>query len=169
MKHFVIICLRTFNVISVPCLNCILFFPFAVLPDVTNHCLDKNSNQDVGPVSAQAVDSLNNLTSSSPNDSSFGLDQNLNLTLSNKPSPGPLPQTQALRPPTLPVLSSLNKPDPSEVDDQAPTTSDSSPDSNLIPSQDICMDPDALNGNRNCDAVLSSTKLACDTNNGIIT
>ncbi|TMS03395.1 Transforming acidic coiled-coil-containing protein 1 [Larimichthys crocea] len=38
-----------------------------VLPDVANHFLDKNLNQDVGPVSSQEVDSLNNLTSSSPN------------------------------------------------------------------------------------------------------
>ncbi|XP_059193782.1 transforming acidic coiled-coil-containing protein 1-like isoform X2 [Centropristis striata] len=145
-----------------------------VLPDVTNQFLDNNSNQDVGPVSSQEVDSLNNLTSSSPNDRSFGLDQNLNLTLSNKPSPGeglssssPLPQSLALRPPTLSVLSLLNKPDPSEVDDQAPVTSDSSPDSNLIPSPDICVDPDLLNGNINCDK--QNAKLTCETNGTIIT
>lgn len=140
-----------------------------VLPDVTNHFLDKNLNQDVGPVSSQDVDSLNNLTSSSPNDSSFGLDQNLNLTLSNKPRTGPLSQPQALRPPSLSVVSPLNKPDPSEVDDEAPVTSDSSPDSNLIPGHDICMDPDLLNGNMNSDTVLSNAKLTSETNNTIIT
>lgn len=147
---------------------------FAVLPDVTNHFLDKNSNQDVGPVSSQEVDSLNNLTGSSPNN--FGLDQNLNLTLSSRPSPGeglspssPLPRPQALRPPSLSVVSPLNKPDPSEVDDEAPVTSDSSPDSNLIPSHDICVDPDLLNGNMNSDTVLSNTKLTCETSGTIIT
>ncbi|XP_010731998.2 transforming acidic coiled-coil-containing protein 1 isoform X3 [Larimichthys crocea] len=140
-----------------------------VLPDVANHFLDKNLNQDVGPVSSQEVDSLNNLTSSSPNDSSFGLDQNLNLTLSNKPRTGPLSQPQALRPPSLSVVSPLNKPDPSEVDDEAPVTSDSSPDSNLIPGHDICMDPDLLNGNMNSDTVLSNAKLTSETNNAIIT
>ncbi|TKS78788.1 Transforming acidic coiled-coil-containing protein 1 [Collichthys lucidus] len=140
-----------------------------VLPDVANHFLDKNLNRDVGPVSSQEVDSLNNLTSSSPNDSSFGLDQNLNLTLSNKPRTGPLSQPQALRPPSLSVVSPLNKPDPSEVDDEAPVTSDSSPDSNLIPGHDICMDPDLLNGNMNSDTVLSNAKLTSETNNAIIT
>ncbi|XP_040011447.1 transforming acidic coiled-coil-containing protein 1-like isoform X2 [Xiphias gladius] len=147
-----------------------------VLPDVTNPLLDKNSNQDVGTLSIQEVDSLNNLTSSLPNSSSFSLDQNLNLTLSNKPSPGdglfpstPLPQPQALRPPSLSVLSPLNKPDPTEVDDEAPVTSDSSPDSNLIPSHDVCVDPDLLNGNMNSDTVLSNTKLTCETSNTIIT
>ncbi|KAM9360998.1 transforming acidic coiled-coil-containing protein 1-like [Symphorus nematophorus] len=132
-----------------------------VLPDVTNF-LDKNFNQDVGTVSSEEVDSLNNLTGSSPNDSSFGLDQNLNLTLSSKPP-------QALRPPSLSVLSPLNKPDPSEVDDEAPVTSDSSPDSNLIPSHDVCVDPDLLNGNMNSDTVLSNAKLTCETNSAIIT
>lgn len=131
------------------------------LPDVTNHFLDKNLNQDAAPVSSQEVDSLNNLTGSSANDSGFGFDQNLNLTLGGKPSPDPQPQ--AVRPPSLPVLSSLNRPDPSEVDDEAPLTSDSSPDSNLIPGHDICVDPDLLNGNMN------AAKLNCDTNNTIIT
>ncbi|KAK2837329.1 hypothetical protein Q5P01_014541 [Channa striata] len=140
-----------------------------VLCDVTNHFLDKNANQDVGTDSSQQVDSLNNLTSSSHNNSSFGLDQNLNLTLSTKPSAEqsltpskPLPQPQALRPPCLSVPASLNKPDPTEVDDEAPLTSDSSPDSNLIPSHDICGDPDLLNGNTN-------SKLICETSNSIIT
>ncbi|XP_035514479.1 transforming acidic coiled-coil-containing protein 1-like isoform X5 [Morone saxatilis] len=140
-----------------------------VLPDVTNLVLDKNFNQDMSPVPSQEVNSLNNLTRSSANDNSFGLDQNLNLTLGNKPSPGFLPQPQALRPPSLSVLSPLNKPDPSEVDDEAPVTSDSSPDSNLIPSHDICVDPDLLNGNVNSDAVQSNTKLTCETNSTIIT
>ncbi|XP_070689428.1 transforming acidic coiled-coil-containing protein 1-like isoform X2 [Pempheris klunzingeri] len=147
-----------------------------VLPDVTNRFLDKNSNQDVSLVSSQDVDSLNNLTGSSPNDSSLGLDQNLNLTLGKISSPGealssssPLPQPQALRPPSLSVRSPLNKPDPSEVDDEAPVTSDSSPDSNSIPSHDICVDPDLLNGNVNSDTALSNTKLTCETNSTIIT
>lgn len=117
------------------------------LPDVTNTFLDKNSNQNLGP---QEVDSLNNLTGSSQNGNSFGLDQNLNLTLSGKSSPGDgLSPSQAQRPPTLPFLSSLNKPDPSEVDDEAPLTSDSSPDSNLIPNHGVGVDPDLLNGNMN--------------------
>ncbi|XP_049435057.1 transforming acidic coiled-coil-containing protein 1-like isoform X1 [Epinephelus fuscoguttatus] len=144
-----------------------------VLPDVTNHILDKNSNQDVSPVSSQDVDSLNNLTGCLPNDRSIGLDQNLNLTLSSsKSSPGEglspsSPLLQALRPPTLSVLSPLNKPDPSEVDDEAPVTSDSSPDSNLIPTHDICVDPDLLNGNMNSNS--PNTKLTCESNGIIIT
>ncbi|XP_054466524.1 transforming acidic coiled-coil-containing protein 1-like isoform X2 [Anoplopoma fimbria] len=140
--------------------------------DVANHFMNKN--QDVGPVSSQEVDSLDNLTGSSPNDRSFGLDQNLNLTLSSRPSPGvgllpssPLPQPQALRPPSLAFLSPLNKPDPSEVDDQAPVSSDSSPDSNLISSHDSCVDPDLLNGNMNSNT--QNTKLTCETNGTIIT
>ncbi|XP_042344215.1 transforming acidic coiled-coil-containing protein 1-like isoform X2 [Plectropomus leopardus] len=142
-----------------------------VLPDVTNHFLDKNSNQDVSPVSSQEADSLNNLSGSSSNDCSFGLDQNLNLTLSSKSSPGeslspcsPLPQSQALRPPSLSFLSPLNKPDPCEVDDEAPVTSDSSPDSNLIPSHDPYVDP-----NGNMDSSAPNTKLSCETNGTIIT
>ncbi|XP_071755837.1 transforming acidic coiled-coil-containing protein 1-like [Centroberyx gerrardi] len=125
--------------------------------------LDKNSNQDVGPVSSQEVDTLNNLTGSSPNNSSFGLDQNLNLTLSIKPSlSSPPPQPPAVRPPSLSVLSPLSRPDPSEVDDEAPMTSDSSPDSNLNPSHDLCVDPDMLNGNMNSDPSLSDTQLTCN-------
>lgn len=131
------------------------------LPDVTNHSLDKNFNQNVDQVSSQKVDPLNNLTISSPDDSGFGLDQNLNLTLCSSPNP-------ASRPPSLSVISPLNKPDPSEVDDEAPVTSDSSPDSNLIPSHDICVDPDFLNGNKNSDTV-SNKKLTCETNGTIIT
>lgn len=152
-----------------------------VSSDVTNNFLDQNSNQDGSIVSSQEVDSLNNLTTPSLNNSSFSLDQNLNLTLSAKPSPGdarspsstaPLPQAQ--RPPSLPVLSPLNKPDPAEVDDEAPVTSDSSPDSNLIPSRDICLDTDLLNGNINSDPAQSNTKLSCNlegskTNSTIIT
>ncbi|XP_068994484.1 transforming acidic coiled-coil-containing protein 1-like isoform X2 [Embiotoca jacksoni] len=148
----------------------------AVLPDVTNHCLDKNSNQDVSTAPSREVDSLNNLTGSSPNNNSFSLDQNLNLTLSTKPGNGdglspssPPPQPQPLRPPSLSVLSPLNRPDPTEVDDEAPMMSDSSPDSNLTLNHDICVDPDLLNGNMNSDTVLSNTKLTCETNNAIIT
>nr|XP_019956623.1 PREDICTED: transforming acidic coiled-coil-containing protein 1 isoform X4 [Paralichthys olivaceus] len=136
-------------------------------PDVTNHFLDKNSK-------IEEVDSLNNLTISSPDNSSFCLDQNLNLTISSKPSPGeglspstPLPQPPAVRPPSLSVHSPLNKPDPTEVDDEAPVTSDSSPDSNLIPSRDICVDPDLLNGNKN--SMLLNTNLTCDNSDAIIT
>ncbi|XP_035495919.1 transforming acidic coiled-coil-containing protein 1 isoform X2 [Scophthalmus maximus] len=137
------------------------------LHDVTNHFLDNNA---VETVSFQEVDSLNNLTNSSPNNSSFSLDQNLNLTLSTKPSPGeglststPLPQPQAVRPPSLSVLSPLNKPDPTEVDDEAPVTSDSSPDSNSSRS----VDPDLLNGNTN--SLMSNKKLTCEINDTIIT
>ncbi|XP_054905026.1 transforming acidic coiled-coil-containing protein 1-like isoform X2 [Poeciliopsis prolifica] len=122
---------------------------------------------DVLSAPSQQVDSLNNLTGSTPNKGSFDLDQNLNLTLGSNagsredlsPS-GHLPQTAALRPPSLPVLSPLNKPDPSEVDDEALATSDSSPDTI---SCDECLDPDLLNGN-----VSSNTKLACETSNSII-
>lgn len=160
VKHFVISCFL---------INPYLSVFFAVLPDITNHFLDKNFNQNVGQVTSQVVDSLNNLTGSSPNDSRFGLDQNLNLTLSNKPSPGPLPGSQPLRPPSLSVVSPLNKPDPSEVDDQAPLTSDSSPDSNLIPGHDIGVHPDLLNGNMNSDSVLSNTKLTCETSSAVLT
>ncbi|XP_010772251.1 transforming acidic coiled-coil-containing protein 1-like [Notothenia coriiceps] len=132
----------------------------------TNHFLDNNSNQEVGPDSSPDVDSLNNLSNSTTNNRSFGLDQNLNLTLSNKPSPGGVhqPQPPALRPPSLSVLSSLNKPDPSEVDDVAPAVSDSSTDSNSTPSHDICVDPDLLNGNLN-----SNSKLTCESNGTVIT
>ncbi|XP_029366212.1 transforming acidic coiled-coil-containing protein 1 isoform X2 [Echeneis naucrates] len=147
------------------------------LPDVTNSFLDKNSNQDVGPLSFREVDSLNNLTSSSSNNTSLSVDQNLNFTQSTKPRPGeglhppsaPLPQPQALRPPSLSVQSPLNRPDPSEVDDEAPVTSDSSPDSNLIPSHDIYPDPDLLNGNMNSDTMLSNKKLVCETKDTVIT
>lgn len=142
---------------------------FTVLPDGTNHFLDKNLNQDVDPGSTQEPDSLNDLTGVSPNDSSFALDQNLNLTLNNKSTPGALPELQPIRPPSLPVLSPLNKPDPSEVDDEAPLTSDSSPDSNLIPSNGSCMDPDFLNGNLTSDTVLPNTKLTSEINGTIIT
>ncbi|CAK6966629.1 transforming acidic coiled-coil-containing protein 1-like isoform X3 [Scomber scombrus] len=89
------------------------------------------------------------------------------MTLSPKPGEGlsltnPLPDHQAIRPPTLSVISPLNKPDPSEVDDEAPVTSDSSPDSNLTPSRDICVDVDLLNGNVNADSPLVNTKLTCN-------
>ncbi|XP_012718909.2 transforming acidic coiled-coil-containing protein 1 isoform X1 [Fundulus heteroclitus] len=128
---------------------------------------------DVPSAPAQQVDSLNNVTGSTANNGSFGLDQNLNLTLGSKPateeglSPcNRLPLTASLRPPSLPVLSPLNKPDPSEVDDEAPATSDSSPDAIC---RDDCLDPDLLNGNVRSDTVLSNTKLACESSNSIIT
>ncbi|CAI5650467.1 transforming acidic coiled-coil-containing protein 1 isoform X3 [Oreochromis niloticus] len=145
-----------------------------VFPDVTNHILNTVSSQDLGTAPSQEVDSLNNLTSSSPDNSGFSLDQNLNLTLSNKPGPEvvispskTLPQ--AARPPSLSVVSPLNKPDPSEVDDEAPVTSDSSPDSNLTLSHDISVDSDLLNGNMDSDISLSSTKLSCEPKGSIIT
>lgn len=136
---------------------------FTVLPDGTDHFLDKNLNQDVDPGSTQEPDSLNNLTGVSPNESSFGLDQNLNLTLDNRSAPGALPLLQPVRPPSLSVHSPLNKPDPSEVDDEAPLTTDSSPDSNLITSYGPCVDPDLLNGNLTSDTVLPNTKLTSET------
>ncbi|KAM8885302.1 transforming acidic coiled-coil-containing protein 1-like isoform 2-T2 [Spinachia spinachia] len=144
-----------------------------VLPDVTNHFLDKNSNQDVGPVSSQEVDSLNNLTGPSPDDCNFGLDHNLNLSLGSSPCPGGglspsslAPHPQALRPPSLALLSPPNQPDPSEVDDWAPGTSDSRPDSNLVSSTDICVDPDLLNGNMNSNT--QNAKPTCEANGKII-
>ncbi|XP_034026026.1 transforming acidic coiled-coil-containing protein 1-like isoform X2 [Thalassophryne amazonica] len=129
-----------------------------VHPDVTAPILDKNSNRDVHTNSSQEVNSLNNSTSCFVNSScSFGLDQNLNVSLSGKPGPekdlfpcSPLSQPQALRPPSLSVLSLLHKPDPAEVDDEAPNTSD-------------CVDPDLLNGNMNSDPMLSNTKLSCNS------
>ncbi|CAN9513272.1 unnamed protein product [Ophioblennius macclurei] len=147
----------------------------SALPDVTNQFLDRNSNQDVGTVSSQEVDSLNNLTISSPNNTSFNVDQNLNLTLGTKAVPGeglssssPLTQPPAVRPPSLSVVSPMNKPDPSEVDDQAPVTPDSSPDSNFTFSRNSGVDPDLLNGNMNSDLVPLNTKLTSDTSNTIL-
>ncbi|XP_053725956.1 transforming acidic coiled-coil-containing protein 1-like isoform X2 [Synchiropus splendidus] len=99
-----------------------------------NHFLDKNSIQDVASVPSRVLDNQ------TPNNSSFHLDQNLNLTLSTKPEDSPVPPP--LRPPSLPVHSSLNTPDPSEVDDEAP-------------------DPDLLNGNMNPGLIQKNTKLPC--------
>ncbi|KAM6930206.1 transforming acidic coiled-coil-containing protein 1-like [Xenentodon cancila] len=139
--------------------------------DVTNQVLDRNSSQDVIPAPSQEVDSLNNFTGYSPNNDGFSLDQNLNLTLNGKPGSGQdlspssvLPHTPPVRPPSLPVVSLLIKPDPTEVDDEPPVTSDSSTDSNSTISQDFCVDPDLLNGNMKSD-----TQLTCETNNSIIT
>ncbi|XP_041757117.1 transforming acidic coiled-coil-containing protein 1 isoform X3 [Coregonus clupeaformis] len=102
--------------------------------------LDRNSNQDVYPASLQEVqDALNNLNSSSPSLSGAGLDQNLNLRLTSRPgeeeglSPSPLPQPRTLRPPSLAVH---NCPDPAEVDDLAPMTSD--------PNGNMNSDPNSL-------------------------
>ncbi|KAM8866105.1 transforming acidic coiled-coil-containing protein 1-like [Synchiropus picturatus] len=97
-----------------------------------NHFLDNNSIHDVASVPSRVLDNQ------TPNNSSFHLDQNLNLTLSTKPEDSPVPSP--LRPPSLPVHSSLNTPDPSEVDDEAP-------------------DPDLLNGNMNL--IQKNTKLPC--------
>lgn len=127
-----------------------------VILDISDHFLDKNSNQEVSLVSSQ--DSLNNLTTVAPSNSGFGLDQNLNLTLS-----------QALRPPSLPVVSPLNRPDPSEVDDEAPLTFDPSPASHLIPSHDVSVDPDLLNGNVSSDGKLTCSQEGCEANGSVIT
>nr|XP_057927542.1 transforming acidic coiled-coil-containing protein 1-like isoform X2 [Doryrhamphus excisus] len=109
----------------------------------TEQCVHKISKQD-------AVDTLNNMMSSSPNNNSFGLNPNLNLTVT--PPSNPSPQVQ--RPPSLPVHSVLNKPDPTEVDDEAPVNFDLK----LIPSYDHSLHHDLLNGNVNCDAL----KQACN-------
>ncbi|XP_037536982.1 transforming acidic coiled-coil-containing protein 1 isoform X2 [Nematolebias whitei] len=139
--------------------------------DVTNNIC--NSNQDVSSAPSKEVDSLNNLTSSSLNNGPFSLDQNLNVTLSPKAGHEDLfpfsPQILAVRPPSLPVRSPLNRPDPTEVDDEAAVTSDSSTDSNLTISHDVCVDSDLLNGNTSSDAALSNTKLACEKSNSVVT
>ncbi|XP_049572673.1 transforming acidic coiled-coil-containing protein 1 isoform X2 [Syngnathus scovelli] len=109
---------------------------------LTDKFVDKNFSQD-------AVDALNNLTGSSPNNNSFGLNQNLNLTLTPKTSYQSNAASPAQRPPSLPVRSPLNTPDPSEVDDEAPVISNLSPDSNLNPGHDLPMHHDLLNGNVN--------------------
>ncbi|XP_075889307.1 transforming acidic coiled-coil-containing protein 1-like isoform X1 [Nelusetta ayraudi] len=126
-----------------------------VSPDVANRFLDKNLNREVGMI--QEPDPLNNLTGSSAGDRSIAVDQNLNVTLSSRDAAASQPQ--AMRPPSLSVRSPLNKPDPSEVDDQAPLVSDSSPDSNLYPSHDVCVDPDLLNGNMTSD----TAKQTCES------
>lgn len=124
--------------------------------------LDKNSNQDVCPASTQEVDTLNNLNSSTPSQNRFGLDQNLNLTLSSRPSPmealsvPSLPQPQAPRPPSLPVASPLTRPDPSEVDDIAPVSPDPCPAEPKL-NLDLTVNPD-LNGNLNSESSPSSTE-----------
>ena len=146
---------------------------YAVLPGDDGHLtshqfLDKNLNRDVRPVSFGEVDVLNNLTECTPSNGSVALDQNLNLTLSAKPSSGdrlspstPLSRSQALRPPSLSVPCPLNGPDPAEVDDETPMASDWSPDSNLNANHhDLCVDPDLLNGNVNSD--LSGAQLTCN-------
>lgn len=117
------------------------------LSEVPRHFLDQNLNQDSAPVAPKDVNSTTDLNSPVPSAcNSVGLDQNLNLTLGYKPST----QTTA-RPPSLSVQSTLNKPDPTEVDDVAPTASDSK----LLSAADCCMDSDLLNGNINSD------KLSC--------
>ncbi|XP_037115154.1 transforming acidic coiled-coil-containing protein 1-like isoform X2 [Syngnathus acus] len=109
---------------------------------LTDQFVDKNFSQD-------EVDALNNLTGSSPNNNSFGLNQNLNLTLTPKTSYQSKAASPAQRPPSLPVRSPLNTPDPSEVDDEAPVISNLSPDSNLNPGHDLQTHHDLLNGNVN--------------------
>ncbi|KAJ3603958.1 hypothetical protein NHX12_028699 [Muraenolepis orangiensis] len=95
---------------------------------------------------------LNNLSSPPPLGSGTStMDHNLNLTQS--PGRGALSQTSATtpRPPTLSLPSPHTRPDPSEVDDQAPAASDSSsPDSNArlaSSSASDLEDPDFINGN----------------------
>ncbi|XP_019722499.1 transforming acidic coiled-coil-containing protein 1-like isoform X2 [Hippocampus comes] len=124
----------------------------------TDQVVDENSIQD-------EVDALNNLTGSSPNNNSLGLNQNLNLTLTPKTSCHPDTASPAQRPPSLPVHSPLNTPDPSEVDDEAPVISNLSPDSNLAPSHDLSVHHDLLNGNVNFDCA----KPACYQEGSIIT
>ncbi|KAM6964947.1 transforming acidic coiled-coil-containing protein 1-like [Aplochiton taeniatus] len=132
--------------------------------------LDSNSNQDA--VSSSGVDALNNLAGSRPSPNrGFALDQNLNLNLSSRSSPAegglsPTLQAQplALRPPSLCVSSPLNRPDPEEVDDVAPMTTDSSPDSNLNPCHDLAVDSDLLNGNVNSDPSPSRAEMTSDAN-----
>lgn len=131
---------------------------FTVLPPETNQL---NLNQEVGH------DSLKSLAGSPLHGNGLCLDQNLNLTQSSHPRF--VPKSQAIRPPSLSVVSPLKKPDPTEVDDEAPVSSDSSLESNLILDHDTCVDPDLLNGNRPCDTVLPNTKLPCETSNTIIT
>ncbi|XP_056130679.1 transforming acidic coiled-coil-containing protein 1-like isoform X2 [Lampris incognitus] len=141
---------------------------------MSSSSLDKNFNQEIPPVSFQDADTLNNQANSFPttnnnnSSSSLGLIQNLNITLCTKPGPGegllpdtPLPQTLAPRPPSLSVLSPLSRPDPTEVDDVAPLTPDSSPDSNLDCDNDLCVDPDLLNGNMISDIPLSEKQPIC--------
>lgn len=115
-------------------------------PDVSNHFLDQNSNQDMAPLSPEdVVSSTADLTRPAPGTcTSFGLDQNLNLTR----GPKPCQQTPA-RPPSLSVQSTLSKPDPTEVDDEAPVASESK----LLSA--TCLDSDLLNGN------IDSDKLSC--------
>ncbi|XP_051923831.1 transforming acidic coiled-coil-containing protein 1-like isoform X2 [Hippocampus zosterae] len=124
----------------------------------TDQDVDENSSLD-------EFDALNNLTGSSPNNNSLGLNQNLNLTLTPWISCHPDTASPAQRPPSLPVHSPLNTPDPSEVDDEAPVISNQSPDSNLAPSHDLCVHHDLLNGNVNFDCA----KSACYQEGSIIT
>ncbi|XP_061674443.1 transforming acidic coiled-coil-containing protein 1-like isoform X2 [Syngnathoides biaculeatus] len=119
-------------------------------PTDADEFVQKNSNQDEDSA-------LNNLTGSSPNNSNFGLNQNLNLTLTPKASSQSNAASQPRRPPSLPVHSPLSTPDPSEVDDEAPVTCNPSPDSNLFPGRDLAVHHDLLNGNVTSDCA----KAAC--------
>ena len=87
---------------------------------------------------------LNDLSSRpAPGSGGYALDHNLNLT--QGPRPGAAP-----RPPSLPLPSPHTRPDPSEVDDEAPpappapTSSDSNTRLPVSPDDD---DPDVINGN----------------------
>uniref|UniRef100_A0A3P9KSX8 Transforming acidic coiled-coil-containing protein C-terminal domain-containing protein n=1 Tax=Oryzias latipes TaxID=8090 RepID=A0A3P9KSX8_ORYLA len=133
-----------------------------VADDVTNHILDKNSNQNTTTAPSDEA--------TSPNDGTFSLDQNLNVTISSKSDheealsqSSPQVNSQTPQLPLRPPLSLLIKPDPSEVDDKPPVTPDVSPDSNLT------VDPDLLNGNMKADGVLANSKPSCDINDSIIT
>ncbi|RVE68217.1 hypothetical protein OJAV_G00090040 [Oryzias javanicus] len=128
-----------------------------VASDFTNHILDSNSNQDATTAPPDEA--------TSPSDSTFSLDQNLNVTKSDLEeglsSSSPQVNSQTRQLPLLPPSSLLIKPDPSEVDDEPPVTPDVSPDSNLT------VDPDLLNGNIEADVMLS--KLSCEINDSVIT
>ncbi|XP_077378053.1 transforming acidic coiled-coil-containing protein 1-like isoform X2 [Festucalex cinctus] len=129
----------------------------------TDHFFDKNSSQE-------EFDALNNLTGSSPNNNIFGLNQNLNLTLTPKTSSRSNTALQAQRPPSLPVHSPLNTPDPSEVDDESPVISNLSPDTSLIPSHDLSVHHYVLTGNVNSDcAKPASYQEGSAVGNSIIT
>ncbi|XP_024130835.1 transforming acidic coiled-coil-containing protein 1 isoform X3 [Oryzias melastigma] len=133
-----------------------------VAADITNHILDSNSNQDATTAPPDET--------TSPNDGTFSLDQNLNVTKCSKSdleeglsSSSPQVNSQTRQLPLLPPLSLLIKPDPSEVDDDPPVIPDVSSGSNLT------VDPDLLNGNMKADGMLSNAKLSCEINDSVVT
>ncbi|CAL8335333.1 unnamed protein product [Gadus morhua 'NCC'] len=81
--------------------------PEAESPSVLKHLTQQN-------ISGEAGRPLNDLSSRpAPGSGGYALDHNLNLT--QGPRPGAAP-----RPPSLPLPSPHTRPDPSEVDDEAP-------------------------------------------------